>query len=167
MRLHQQRGRLIVRDLPALAWAGHAIFIVGGLLVIALTWAGSSDPSVYSLGLALGLTNILGGLYLMARHPASIVELNPDCGEVRVRRWSPGWKRSHWYSLAALAGVEVEYSERSGGAKRYRPSLRFGGSELVPVSQSWCRGRDACDVVAQRINGYLEGLGRGATWPPH
>jgi hypothetical protein len=154
MRIQQSDHRLVVRHCPILIWGLYCVFVLGGAAVLALSLGGELDAVSTVVGALLGLANVLGGFYLMARRPASVVELDATCGEVRVRRWSPGWSQSHWYTLANLKTAKLDLLERPSGRTLYRPMLHFAGSERVPVSLSWMRGRAHCELVARRIEAF-------------
>ncbi len=158
MNIEQSSNRLVVRHNPMIAWVFYSIFVLGGLAIVALNWDRVLQDSASTLGMALGIANVLGGFYLMALKPASDVELDTDCGEIRVRRWSPLWSHSHWYSMAALDAVELERLELAGRPNRYRAVLCFSSSERVPVTQGWSSHRRGSEAVVWQIQSFVSAI---------
>jgi hypothetical protein len=107
------------------------------------------------IGSVIGLGNIAGGLYMIKREPASIVEIDKAAGEIRVRRWHPVGKMQIAYPLSILSGVEVEITEHSEGGSVYRPRLCLGTTEFVPVSLFWYQTREPSEAILREIRTFL------------
>ena len=146
---------LIIRDQPFGFWLFYSFFIAGGLMALVLSLSAAPDTTTAIIGSVIGLGNITGGLYMVKREPASIVEIEKSSGEVRVCRWYPFGKRQKAYSVSAITGVEVEISEHSEGGSVYRPRLCFGKAEFVPVSMFWYQTRDQSDAILKEIQAFL------------
>jgi hypothetical protein len=147
--------RLIIRDQPFGFWLFYSFFVAGGLMVLFLSLSAAPERTTAIIGSVIGLGNIAGGLYMLRREPASIVEIDKAAGEVRVCRWYPFGKRHKTYSLSASSGAEVEITEHSEGGSVYRPSLRFGKNEFVPISMFWYQTKEHSEAVVREIQGFL------------
>jgi hypothetical protein len=147
--------RLIIRDQPFGFWLFYSFFIAGGLMALVLSLSAAPDTTTAIIGSVIGLGNITGGLYMVKREPASIVEIDKSSGEVRVCRWYPFGKRQRAYSVSAITGVEVEITEHSEGGSVYRPRLCFGKAEFVPVSMFWYQTIDQSEAVVREIKHFL------------
>jgi hypothetical protein len=146
---------LIIRDQPFGFWLFYSFFIAGGLMALVLSLSAAPDTTTAIIGSVIGLGNIIGGLYMVKREPASIVEIEKTSGEVRVCRWYPFGKRQRAYSVSAITGVEVEISEHSEGGSVYRPRLCFGKAEFVPVSMFWYQTTDQSEAILREIRTFL------------
>jgi hypothetical protein len=147
--------RLIIRDQPFGFWLFYSFFIAGGLMALVLSLSAAPDTTTAIIGSVIGLGSIIGGLYMVKREPASIVEIDKASGEVRVWRWYPFGKRQRAYSVSAITSVEVEISEHSEGGSVYRPRLCFGKAEFVPVSMFWYQTKEHSEAVVRDIQGFL------------
>ena len=124
-------------------------------MALVLSLSAAPDTTTAIIGSVIGLGNIIGGLYMIKREPASIVEIDKAAGEIRVRRWYPFGKRQRAYSVSAITGVEVEISEHSEGGSVYRPRLCFGKAEFVPVSMFWYQTREPSEAILREIRTFL------------
>jgi hypothetical protein len=148
-------NRLIIRDQPFCFWLFYSFFVAGGTIALILSLTAAPDATTTLIGSVIGLGNIAGGLYMIKREPASIVEIDKAAGEIRVRRWYPAGKRQNTYQLSALSGAEVEITEHSEGGSIYRPRLRFGKNEFVPVSLFWYQSREPSEAILKEIHSFL------------
>ena len=155
MKTRIEGDRLIIRDQPFGFWLFYSFFIAGGLMALVLSLSAAPDTTTAIIGSVIGLGNITGGLYMVKREPASIVEIDKASGEVRVCRWYPFGKRQRAYSVSAITGVEVEISEHSEGGSVYRPRLCFGKAEFVPVSLFWYQTREPSEAILREIQAFL------------
>jgi hypothetical protein len=155
MKTRIEGDRLIIRDQPFGFWLFYTFFIAGGLMALVLSLSAAPDTTTAIIGSVIGLGNITGGLYMVKREPASIVEIEKTSGEVRVCRWYPFGKRQRAYSVSAITGVEVEIGEHSEGGSVYRPRLCFGKAEFVPVSMFWYQTKDQSESVVREIRNFL------------
>jgi len=89
MKTRLEGNRLIIRDQPFGFWLFYSFFIAGGLMALVLSLSAAPDTTTAIIGSVIGLGNIAGGLYMIKREPASIVEIDKAAGEIRVRRWYP------------------------------------------------------------------------------
>jgi hypothetical protein len=137
MKIEHRNGRLIVKDQPLVFWTFYSFFVVGGMVTLVLSLSAAPDWMTTFIGSLIGIGNIAGGLYMIRREPASIVVFDPGSAEVRVCRWYPIGKREKVYPICALSIAEVETTEHTDGGTVYRPRLRIGQSEFVPVSMFW------------------------------
>ena len=142
---------LIIRDQPLGFWLFYSFFVAGGLIALILSLTAAPDSMTTLIGSVIGLGNIAGGLYMIKREPASIVEIDKAAGEIRVRRWYPVGKRHKTYPLSALSGAEVEITEHSEGGSVYRPRLCFRKAEYVPVSLFWYQAREPSEAILKEI----------------
>lgn len=124
-------------------------------MVLILSFTAAPDTTTTLIGSAIGLGNIAGGLYILKREPASIVEIDKGAGEIRVCRWYPIGKRHKTYPLSALSSSEVEITEHSEGGSVFRPRLCFGKSEFVPVSLFWYQTREPGEAILKEIQAFL------------
>jgi hypothetical protein len=147
--------RLIIRDQPFGFWLFYSFFVAGGSIALILSLIAAPDATTTLIGSVIGLGNIAGGLYMIKREPASIVEIDKASGEIRVCRWYPFGKRQRAYSVSAITGVEVEISEHSEGGSVYRPRLCFGKAEFVPVSMFWYQTREPSEAILKEIQAFL------------
>jgi hypothetical protein len=148
-------NRLIIRDQPLGFWLFYAFFVAGGLMALFLSLSAAPEWTTTIIGSVIGLGNIAGGLYMLRREPASIVEIDKPAGEVRVCRWYPIGKRRKTYPLSSMSSVEVEITEHSEGGSVYRPRLCFGKAESVPVSMFWYQTREPSEVILREIRTFL------------
>jgi hypothetical protein len=155
MKTRIEGDRLIIRDQPFGFWLFYSFFIAGGLMALVLSLSAAPDTTTAIIGSVIGIGNITGGLYMVKREPASIVEIEKASGEVRVCRWYPFGKRQRAYAGSAITGVEVEISEHSEGGSVYRPSLCFGKAEFVPVSIFWYQTTDQSEAILREIRTFL------------
>jgi hypothetical protein len=155
MKTRIEGDRLIIRDQPFGFWLFYSFFIAGGFIALVLSLSVAPNTTTAIIGLVIGLGNITGGLYMVKREPASIVEIDRASGEVRVCRWYPFGKRQRAYSVSAITGVEVEISEHSEGGSVYRPRLCFGKAEFVPVSMFWYQTREPSETILKEIQAFL------------
>ena len=147
--------RLIINDQPLGFWLFYSFFAAGGSIALILSLTAAPDATTALIGSVIGLGNIAGGLYMIRREPASIVEIDKAAGEVRVCRWYPIGKRHKTYSISALSGAEVEITEHSEGGPVYRPRLCFGAAEVVPVSLFWYQTREPSEAILREIQTFL------------
>jgi hypothetical protein len=146
---------LIIRDQPIGFWLFYSLFVAGGSIALFLSLRAAPDATTALIGSVIGLGNIAGGLYMIKREPASIVEIDKASGEIRVCRWYPIGRRHKTYPLSALSGAEVEITEHSEGGPVYRPRLCFGKAESVPVSLFWYQTREPSEAILREIQAFL------------
>jgi hypothetical protein len=149
-------NRLVIRDQPFGFWLFYSFFVAGGTTALILSLTAAPDTTTTLLGSIIGLGNIAGGLYMIKREPASIVEIDKTAGEISVRRWYPVGKRRKAYPLSSLSAVEVEITEHSEGGSVYRPQLCFGKAESVPVSLFWYQTREPSEAILKEILTFLD-----------
>jgi hypothetical protein len=155
MKTRLEGNRLIIRDQPSGFWLFYSFFIAGGLMALVLSLSAAPEWTTTIIGSVIGLGNIAGGLYMLRREPASIVEIDKNAGEIRVCRWYPVGKRRKTYLLSALSGAEVQITEHSEGGSVYRPGLCFGPTEFVPVSLFWYQTREPSEAILKEIQAFL------------
>ena len=155
MRARLEGNRLIISDQPFGFWLFYSFFIAGGSIALILSLTASPNATTTLIGSAIGLGNIAGGLYMIKREPASIVEIDKASGEIRVCRWYPVGKRHKTYPLSSLSAVEVEITEHSEGGSVYRPRLCLGATEFVPVSLFWYQTREPSEAILLEIRAFL------------
>jgi hypothetical protein len=147
--------RLIIRDQPFGFWLFYSFFVAGGLMALFLSLSAAPEWTTTIIGSVIGLGNIAGGLYMIKREPASIIEIDKGAGEIRVCRWYPVGKRRKTYPLSSLSAVEVEITEHSEGGSVYRPRLCMGTTEIVPVSLFWYQTREPSEAILREIRTFL------------
>jgi hypothetical protein len=155
VRTRLEANRLIIRDQPLGFWLLYSFFVAGGTIALILSLTAAPDANTTLIGSVIGIGNIAGGLYMIKREPASIVEIDKAAGEIRVRRWYPVGKRYKTYPLSALSGAEVEITEHSEGGYVYRPRLCFGKAESVPVSLFWYQTTEPSEAILRKIQTFL------------
>ena len=155
MKTRLEGNRLIIRDQPFGFWLFYSFFIAGGSIALILSLTAAPDATTTLIGSVIGLGNIAGGLYMIKREPASIVEIDKAAGEIRVRRWYPVGKRQNTYPISALSGAEVDITEHSEGGSVYRPRLSFDEGESVPVSLFWYQTREPTEAILKEILIFL------------
>jgi hypothetical protein len=148
-------NRLIIRDQPFGFWLFYSFFVAGGSIALILSLTAAPNATTSLIGTVIGLGNIAGGLYMIKREPASIVEIDKAAGEIRVRRWHPVGKRQNTYPISALSGAEVDITEHSEGGSAYRPRLSFDEDEAVPVSMFWYQTREPSEAILREILTFL------------
>jgi hypothetical protein len=136
-------------------WLFYSFFIAGGSIALILSLTAAPDATTTLIGSVIGIGNIAGGLYMIKREPASIVEIDKAAGEIRLRRWYLVGRRDKTYSLSALSGAEVEITEHSEGGSVYRPRICFGKAEFVPVSLFWYQTREPSEAILKEIQTFL------------
>ena len=156
MRARLEGDRLIIRDQPFGFWLFYSFFVAGGSIALILSLTAAPDATTKLIGTAISLGNIAGGLYMIKREPASIVEIDKASGEIRVCRWYPVGKRHKTYPLSSLSGVEVEITEHSEGGSVCRPRLCFEKDEFVPVSLFWYQTREPSEAILREIRTFLD-----------
>jgi hypothetical protein len=158
VRARLEGNRLIIRDQPFGFWLFYSFFVAGGSIALVLSLTAAPDWTTTVIGSVIGLGNIAGGLYMIKREPASIVEIDKAAGKVQICRWYPVGKRQKSYLLSALSGAEVEITEHSEGGVVYRPRLCFGKSEFVPISMFWYQTREPSEAILKEIQAFLGGV---------
>lgn len=154
MKTRLEGNRFIIRDQPFGFWLFYSFFVAGGTIALALSLSAAPDATTSLVGSIIGLGNIAGGLYMIKREPASIVEIDKASGEIRVCRWYPVGKRHKTYPLSSLSGAEVEITEHSEGGSVYRPRLCLGTTEFVPVSLFWYQTREPSEAILREIRTF-------------
>jgi hypothetical protein len=155
MTIEHKNDRLVVKDQPLGFWVFYSVFVVGGMVALVFSLTNAPDRMMILFGSIIGIGNIAGGLYMIRREPASIVVFDPGAGEIRVCRWYPIGKREKVYPISAPFTADVETTEHTDGGPVYRPRLRFGQSESVPVSMFWYQSMDKSEEVAGEIQRFL------------
>ena len=155
MRTEIVSGLLVVRDNPTLFWLFYSFFIMGGSTALYLSLSAAPDMLTAVLGATIGLGNLAGGIYMLKREPASVVEIDPSGNQVRVVRWGVAGKKETLYPLDTLTAVDVETTEHTDGGHVYRPRLRFGGSRHVPVSMFWYQTEAGSKAVVDELNVFI------------
>jgi hypothetical protein len=155
MKTRLEGNRLIIRDQPSGFWLFYSFFIAGGLMALVLSLSAAPDWTTTIIGSVIGLGNIAGGLYMLRREPASIVEIDKTAGEIRVCRWYPIGRRRQTYPLSTLSGAGVEITEHSEGGSVYRPRLCFRKAEYVPVSLFWYQTGEPSEAILKEIQSFL------------
>jgi hypothetical protein len=139
MKTRLEGNRLIIRDQPFGFWLFYSFFIAGGLMALVLSLSAAPDWTTTIIGSVIGLGNITGGLYMVKREPASIVEIDKASDEVRACRWSPIGKRQKTYPVSAIRPKStakplsersrVSYTSHRPAEYKYR---RLAAAELPP-----------------------------------
>jgi len=160
MRIVTGNGRLEIADNPYPFWTFYSLFILGGLTALSLSLSEAPNTTIAVFGSIIGLGNIVGGVYMLKREPASIVELDRGSNQVRVRRWGIMGRAASSYPLHSLLGAELETTEHTDGGTVYRPTLRFSTSENVPVSMFWYQTPQSSQDVIDNLERFEP---RGAT----
>lgn len=155
MKARLEWNRLVIKDQPFGFWLFYSFFVAGGSIALILSLTAAPDSMTTLIGSVIGLGNIAGGLYMIKREPASIVEIDKAAGEIRVRRWHPVGKRQNTYPLSALSGAQVEITEHSEGGSVYRPRLSFDEDESVAVSLFWYKTREPGEAILTEILTFL------------
>ena len=124
-------------------------------MALVLSLSAAPDRMTTLVGSLIGIGNIAGGLHMIRREPASIVVFDSGSDEVRVCRWYPIGKREKVYPLSAFSIAEVETTEHADGGSVYRPRLRIGQSDSVPVSMFWYQTMEKSQDVASKIRRFL------------
>ena len=155
MKARIEENRLVIKDQPFGFWLFYSFFVAGGSIALILSLTSAPDATTTLIGTAIGLGNIAGGLYMIKREPASIVEIDKATAKICVRRWYPVGKRRKTYPLSALSGAEVQITEHSEGGSVYRPRLCFGKAEFVPVSMFWYQTREPSEAILREIQAFL------------
>ena len=124
-------------------------------MALVLSLSAAPEWTTTIIGSVIGLGNIAGGLYMLRREPASIVEIDKNAGEIRVCRWYPVGKRHKTYPLSNLSSAEVEITEHSEGGSVYRPRICFGKADSVPVSMFWYQTREPSEAILREIQAFL------------
>ena len=155
MKTRLEGDRLVIRDQPFGFWLFYSFFVAGGSIALILSLRSAPDATTALVGAVIGLGNIAGGLYMIKREPASIVEIDKPAGQVRVCRWYPVGRRHKAYPLSALSSAEVDITEHSEGGSVYRPRLSFDEGESVPVSLFWYQTREPSEAILREIQAFL------------
>jgi hypothetical protein len=156
MKTRLEGNRLIIKDQPFPFWLFYSFFVAGGFIALVLSLSAAPDRTTAIIGSVIGAGNIAGGLYMIKREPASIVEIDKAAGDVRVGRWYPLAKRQRTYPISSLTRAEVEISEHSEGGSVYRPRLCIGKSEFVPVSMFWSQTKEPSEAILKEIQAFLD-----------
>jgi hypothetical protein len=155
MKTRLEGYRLVIKDQPLGFWLFYSFFVASGSIALILSLTAAPDAITTIIGSIIGLGNIAGGLFMIKREPASIVEIDKGAGEIRVRRWYPVGKRHETYQLSSLSGAEVEITEHSEGGSVYRPRLCLGKAQSVPVSLFWYQTREPSEAILKEIHSFL------------
>src|SRR6266498_2866762 len=132
MKTELRNGCLVIRDRPLPFWAFYSFFIAGGLLALFLSVREAPSRWAVFVGAVIGVGNIVGGLYMIRREPASIIELDEASRELRISRWTPVKTRRYAHPLSALRCADVEISEHTNGGAVFRPRLCLEGFAPIP-----------------------------------
>ena len=145
-----------MRDNPFGFWIFYGTFVIGGCFVVLMMFSESVSGIRLVFGLAIGVGNILGGLLMLKREPASFVAVDQATDEVRVRRWGLLGRSVERYSLGQVERATVETSEHTDGGTVFRPTLLLNeGCDPVPISRFWYQSDGASRQVTEEINRFL------------
>jgi hypothetical protein len=135
MRIVTTGDRLRISDNPYGFWAFDSMFVLGGITALSLSLIAAPTPMAAVVGSVVGLANLAGGVYMIKKEPASIVELDRGARHVRVRRWGVMGNAAKSYPLDALLGAEIETTRPHG--RRPGPSPEVCASRR----RNWCPSR--------------------------
>jgi hypothetical protein len=155
MKTERIAGRFIVRDNPTAFWTFYLFFVMGGITALYLSLSAMMNTPTAAFGAVIGLGNIAGGVYMIKREPASIVEIDPAANRVRIRRWGIAGKRESSYPLDGLTGADVETTEHTDGGAVYRPRLCFGTSGQVPLSLFWYQTEAPSKAIVDELMEFV------------
>ena|SRR2546425_8478183 len=151
---------LEVRDNPLIFWSFYSFFVLGGsvALFMALTLRGSGWQAL--LAVLIGIGNILGGVYMLRKEPASVICLDVENKTVWVKRWGIFRSSRSSYSLNDCKEARVDVSEHTDGGSVFRPVLVLKDDSTIPISFLWYQSDMASRKVIQDVN---DSIGRNAS----
>jgi hypothetical protein len=142
MRIIREGGLITLRDQVAPYWALGLFLLAGGLMGIAMplglaTNAAELKPweRLSSLGIGTGVS--LGGLWWLARSPATQVRLDLTRRLLTLVRTGLLGRRVRQLSFNELKAVELVQGKDSDGDSISRPAIRLRSGELVLLSALW------------------------------
>ena len=157
MTVDKTGGTLLIRDNPAVFWLFYSAFVLGGCVALLLGLRLDGPWWQSALAAGIGAANILGGLHMLRKEPASVVRLDPARGTLSVTRWGLCGRRRDEHPLGAVLEARVETGEHSEGGEVYRPGLLMRDGSAVPLSCFWYQtDRESRTVVAE-VNAALGG----------
>jgi hypothetical protein len=157
MKINRIDEGLIIKDNPIGFWFFYSCFILGGSIALFLSIAAGPDALTTLFGSAIGIGNIAGGIFMIKREPASIVEVDCNRCELRIKRWWIGGYNKNIYPLNNLSSAEVETNEHTEGGLVYRPRFHFKTIGFVPVSLFWYQTENESKSVVEAIQNILRG----------
>jgi len=158
MHLERTADRLVVKDNPFRFWAFYCTFVFGGCLLLAMALSSSVMTLQLGVSVLIGLGNILGGLLMLKREPASMVTIDRPSNELRVQRWGLAGRSLTRFPLHQVDRAIVETSEHTDGGTVFRPSLLLKEAPgAVPVSRFWYQSGQRSRQIAEEINGFVAG----------
>ena len=157
MKVERRGDRTVVSDNPFPFWVFYGFFVAAGCAAIVLIFSLAATRGQMVIGLIIGIGNVAGGLVMLRREPASIVEADASVGLLRVRRWGLTGRSVKAHPFHAVDRAVVETSEHTDGGTIYRPALLLKGGASVPVSCFWYQTAHDSEAAARELNGILDG----------
>ena len=115
MTIAQVDGNLVITEHPVPHWLFYGCFFAGGFVALYLSAAAASDIWQTMIGTLVGLGNIAGGLLMIAREPASRVEVDPAAASIQITRWGINGKRVARYAVGEFVDALRALTHRSVG----------------------------------------------------
>lgn len=158
MKITKDGETTLVEDSPFIFWAFYLVFVVGGIAVLYGVFRLSEERTHLVLGVLVGLGNILGGLHMLRKEPASVVKANHHDYSVSVRRWGFFGRSAKNYAAEQIDRAKVEVSEHTDGGNVYRPVFVLADGKSLPISCFWYQSKIRSQIVVEELNMVL---GRG------
>ena len=142
MRVTREGGMITLRDRPGPYWFLGLFLLSGGLLSIAMTLglatnAGELEPWQRLSAVIVGVGVSAGALWYLARSPATTVQLDLTRRLLTLVRTGLRGRHVRRIHFTELTSVELDESKDSDGDPVWRPAVRLGSGEIVPISELW------------------------------
>jgi len=145
----------LFRDQPFGNWLFASVFLALGGLVLGVGLAEWEDWRLETLSIVVGTFNIIGGLVLLWRRPASVVRISRQRDRVLIHRYGLFGYRELEFPLSRLQRIDVETRPSPQGGLLYRPRMLFIDHEPQPLSMLWTANRGRCMTLVQKLQALV------------
>lgn len=150
IRHRETPGRTVVSDARGCLGIFGGLFVVGGLLAIAV---GLSDPDAPAtarlVALVVGAANVAGGLWVaVGTTRVSVVDGAGVTVETRRGVWLADSRRVHAPEIAA---VTVAEGRDSDGDATFAPALRLHSGETLALTAQTTPSADVARPIAEAV----------------
>jgi hypothetical protein len=165
MRVTVQGDTFVFRDSPGCFWLfGGFFLLVGGLAILA---SASSTGTGYPLwqvlgGIALGVSAVAAGVYLIYDSPVSQVTADRRKGTLILRRQGLLRRQRQVLPLSSVRDVYVIEGKDIDGDPVFSSRIALADGVEVPLTLIWLNDRRSIEDAAHRLKQFIAGEpGRG------
>ena len=161
MRIQQSDLRLVARDTPGCLWLFGLVFVASGTFVLASApfskeWAGFVAWERTAI-IAIGITHLGAGLFLIRHTPATVLELDRTRGLGIHRLRHPGdraWTVTQ-FRLADLRDVSLLEGRDSDGDPAYTVRLVLADGRELKLHGATMASQAPAEGKARQIRSFM------------